>query len=248
MDTTSYVVLSRQIGLFRQMDVVANNIANVGTDGYRSESVMFKEYISGTGDKERKVSFTQDAQTVTNTKQGAIEPTGRALDAAIDGTGFFVVSTPIGDRYTRVGRFHVDPQGSLVNAQGNLLSGRGSQIVFSPGDHDIKIKDDGTITAKAPGSIADEIRGQLDIVKFGDEKALRKNANGLYSTDLPYEQAVLNEDFRIVGASIEKSNVNPTSELTQMIKINRAVGSTGKFMNEMHEMYRRTVTTLSRQN
>ena len=248
MDTTSYVVLSRQIGLFRQMDVIANNIANVGTDGYRSESVVFKEYLAGAGDKERKVSFTQDAQTVTNTKQGVIEPTGRSLDAAIEGKGFFIVNTPVGDRYTRVGRFHIDPQGSLVNAQGNLLSGRGSQIVFSPGDYDIKIKDDGTITARVPGSTAEETRGQLDIVKFADEKALRKNANGLYSTDLPYEQAVLNDDFRIVGGSIEKSNVNATNELTNMIKINRAVGSTGKFMNDMHEMYRRTVTTLSRQN
>lgn len=248
MDTTSYVVLSRQLGLFRQMDVISNNIANSNTDGFKSESLLFKEFLSATGDKGRKISFAQDSSTVTNTTQGVIEPTGRPLDAAIDGTGFFVVSTPIGERYTRVGRFHIDAERALVTAQGNPVTNKGSSIVFSQGDYDIKIREDGTITARVPSSVAEEVRGKLDIVKFTNEKALRKNANGLYSTTQPSEQAVVKTDYSIVGSSIEKSNVNATKELTNMIKVSRSVGSTSKFMSDMHEMYRRTITTLSKQN
>lgn len=246
MDTTSYIVLSRQIGLFQKMDAIANNIANANTDGYRSESMLFEEYLAGKGVEGRDVSFTRNVATHMNTSQGTLKVTGRPLDAAIEGDGFFVVSTPLGDRYTRVGRFHTNEQGILVNAQGHVVQSGGAPISLLAGDSNAEFDVDGTLTVLA-ASGQREPRGKLDVVKFDDQQLLIKNSGGLYSTNQASNAAVAYQDYRVSGGMIEGSNVNSTKEMTEMMRVNRAVGSTSKFMGAMDEMYSGAITTLSKQ-
>ncbi len=248
MDTASYIALSRQMGLFRQMDVIANNIANANTDGYKSESMMFAELVSQSASdamgRSEGVSFTNDIATIRDVGQGALQHTGRELDAAIDGKGYFVVDTPLGERYTRAGSFQVDSEGDLITSQGYKV--RGGSIAFSETDLNITIREDGLITVKT--SAGTEERSNLEIVKFENEQALKKVGNGLYTaTEIPLAADSLS-DYKISQGMVEKSNVNSTTQLTEMIKVNRGVGSASKLIGDLHELQRRAISTISRQN
>src|ERR1700742_5025265 len=114
MENALLVGLSRQTTLERQMDIVANNIANVNTNGYKSDNTLFEEYLNTPAHEDnfvgsdRRVSFTQDRGTYRDMTQGAIEETKNPLDIAINGSAFLTVQTPGGERYTRDGNLHIN--------------------------------------------------------------------------------------------------------------------------------------------
>ena len=109
MENTLLVGLSRQMTLERQMDVVANNVANINTTGFKADRSLFEEFLRSPAHEDnfvpsdRRVSFVQDRATFHDFSQGAVEETRNPLDVAIDGGGFLVVQTPAGERYTRDG-------------------------------------------------------------------------------------------------------------------------------------------------
>src|SRR3979490_2051676 len=152
MENTFLVGLSRQMTLERQMDVIANHVANVNTSGYKADRPLFEEYLaSGAHEdnfigRDRRVSYVQDRATFHDFSQGAAEPTNNPLHVAIDGGGFLVVQTPAGERYTRDGGLQINNQGQLVTAAGNPVLGTSGPIVFQPTDHDITIASAGNIT------------------------------------------------------------------------------------------------------
>src|SRR5262249_30237242 len=117
METASYVALSSQMALTRQLDIVANNLANASTPAFKAERVLFAEFVTQAGGP----SSVQDFGTPRDTKQGALSRTGNPLDVALQGSGYFALQTPLGVRYTRNGRFQLDPNGQVVNAQGYAL-------------------------------------------------------------------------------------------------------------------------------
>ena len=244
MDTASYIVLSRQIGLFNQIDVVANNVANANTDGFKSESVLFKEYLSPSG-RGTKSSFTSDVSTVRNLKQGDLKATGRSLDAAINGDGYFSVRTPLGIRYTRSGTFHINANGELSTKDGYPVLDNGAAIVFGEGDHGVEIAEDGSITALSAAG-GKELKGVLSVSHFSNQYAMKKSGNGFYSSEEIPTLAIPHSDYKIAQGMVESSNVNSTSELTAMIKLNRSVGSTAKFINDVHDMQRKAISTISK--
>ena len=245
MDNAAYVALSRQMALFNQMDVIANNIANASTAGFKSEQVLFSEYVKKTSEDE-KLSFSNDVATVTNFDQGSLRKTDRQLDVAIKGEGYFQVETPLGIRYTRVGNLIVNSTGVLTDSNGYPVQAEGGTINFDEQDFDIVIKENGMVAVKV-GSVLEE-RGQIRVVKFENEHLLKKLPNSMYKTDQVPEQAVVVEDFVVAQGMLEDSNVNPTKEMTTMIKINRSVGTTAKVIDQLHELQRRAVSTISRQN
>src|ERR1700738_184500 len=130
MQNMLLVGLSRQMTLERQMDVVANNVANVNTTGFKADRSLFEEYLqSGAhednfGATDRRVSFVQDRATFHDFSPGNAELTKTPLDVAIDGGGFLVVQTPAGERYTRDGGLQINNQGQLVTASGDPVLGR----------------------------------------------------------------------------------------------------------------------------
>ena len=125
METTTLIALSRQGGLRRQLDIVANNIANTHTNGFKAERVMFVEHlVKSPGGQRllgRKLAYVRDIATLVDFSEGPVEGTGNPLDLAITGEGFFVVQTEDGERYTRNGRFKLDDGGQLVNQNGESL-------------------------------------------------------------------------------------------------------------------------------
>src|SRR5580698_2436604 len=187
MENTLLIGLSRQTVLERQLDVVANNIANVNTAGFKADNSLFEEYLTSGAHEDnfvggdRRVSYVQDRGTFRDFAQGSAEQTKNPLDLAIDGSGFLVVQTPGGERYTRDGGLQLNNQGQLVTVAGNPVLGTGGPIVFQPTDHDINITPDGTITVVEGNGRTDSIRGKLRVVNFPEAQKLLKEGFNLYA-------------------------------------------------------------------
>ena len=152
MENAALIGLSRQIALGRELDVIANNMANVSTNGYKARQSRFKEFLMpgasaaafrqpGGG-----LSVVAETGTALDPSPGAIERTGNPLDAAIKGDGFFVVQTPAGERYTRNGAFTLNAQGQLVTSDGHTVMGESGPIAFSPQETGIEIGADRTVS------------------------------------------------------------------------------------------------------
>src|SRR6267154_6481437 len=174
-------------GLSRQMDVVANNVANVNTNGYKADRSMFQEYLASGAHEDnfpaadRRVSYVQDRAIFHDFSQGAVDETKNPLDVAIDGGGFLVVQTPAGERYTRDGGLQINNQGQLVTAAGDPVMGDSGPIVFQPTDKAINIAADGNITVLEGTGRTDSVRGKLRLVNFADAQKLIKDGSNLFS-------------------------------------------------------------------
>lgn len=220
MDNTLYIALSRQTSLWNQLDMVSNNLANVNTTAYKSVQPHFTEYLSKSKNDERllpdRLAFVHDFGIVRDYTEGAFSSTENPLDVAIHGDGYFVVDTPEGIRYTRVGQFKLNNDGMLVTANGDaVLDDRDRPIFFAPEETRIDINRDGTI-ATGNGVIA-----RFRLVRFADGQRLRTTHDGMYRTtegNPPLEA----EDAQLEQGMIEKSNVNAVVEMAEMIKLQRA--------------------------
>lgn len=248
MNNSIYIALSRQTGLFRNMDVVANNLANVSTPGYKEDTLVFDDYLVDDKDKfqDKKIAFSYDASMNTDFKEGIITHTERDLDVAISGQGFFKVETPEGVRYVRGGNLVFNQNQEIVTQQGyKLLSADGSPIRLNEDDNAVHISADGTVTTDVDGEIKGQViaRGKLAVVTFDDLKQLKKDGNGLFSTT---QAEVPDLDSKVIQGALEQSNVNSIVAMTQMIEINRGVSSVTGFMSDMHELTRRAISAYTR--
>jgi flagellar basal-body rod protein FlgF len=249
MENTLLIGLSRQATLERQLDVVANNIANVNTTGYKADSSLFEEYLkSGAHEdnfvgSDRRVSYVQDRGTFRDFKQGATEQTKNPLDLAIDGSAFLVVQTPAGERYTRDGGLQLNNQGQLVTIAGNPVLGTGGPIVFQPTDHDINVTPDGTITVVEGTSRTDSIRGKLRLVSFADAQKLLKEGLNLYTAGegsaQPDTKSVVRQGF------IEKSNVNAVAEMSRMMEVTRAYTAISTLLQPQSDLHKTAIQQLA---
>jgi len=247
MENTLLVGLSRQMTLERQLDVVANNVANVNTTGYKADSSLFEEYLmSGAHEdnfvgSDRRVSYVQDRATYRDFTQGAAEQTKNPLDVAIDGGGFLVVQTPAGERYTRDGGLQRNNTGQLVTAAGNPVLGTSGPIVFQPTDHDINISPDGSVTVLEGSSKTDSLRGKLRLASFPDAQKLLKEGFNLYSGD--GAQPDLKSNVR--QGFIEKSNVNGVAEMSRMIEVTRAYTQISTLLQQQSDLHKTAIEKLA---
>jgi flagellar basal-body rod protein FlgF len=243
MDNTQLVNLSYQLAAFRSMDVIANNLANVSTPGYKRESTKFEEFLSqgqplGEGDSgPQSISFVQDKGTVRDLTEGNIVNTGNQFDLAIGGQGYFAVQTSSGDtRYTRDGHFTLDPTGKIVDASGNSLQGSGGDITVSTEDGDIHIGKDGIVTG-AKGQL-----GQVKIVSFDNERALVKEGSNDYSTTQT-ANTVATPDVQ--QGMLESSNVSPVTEISHMLEIMRSYQASATLSQSQQQLTSNALDKLS---
>ena len=227
MDNASLIALSRQIALGREIDVIANNIANLDTTGYKSDGSVFREYLMPVANAgafqgaDRRLSYVQDRASWHNLGQGPLRQTGNPLDVAVDGDAFLVVQTARGERYTRSGSLQINAQGELVTANGDRVVGDGGELRFQNTDHDISISKDGSISvAEGSNTKADSARGKLRLVRFDNASRLQKDGSSLFSAPngtLPQPAP----NARVVQGSIEQSNVRAVTEMARMIEVTR---------------------------
>jgi len=229
MQNALLVGLSRQVALQREMDVIANNIANLNTTGFKSDGSVFEQYISPTARADnflaadRPVSFVQDRATWINLGQGPLERTGNSLDVAIDGRGFLVVQTPNGERYTRNGAMQINSNGELVTSEGYQVLGESGPITFQSKDRNITISEDGNISV-GEGSVAatESQRGKLRLVQFDQPGLLQKDGASTFKPPAGVTpQQADNKTSRIIQGTVEKSNVHSVMEMTRMIEVTR---------------------------
>lgn len=240
METPTYIVLSRQLGLSRQMDVVANNLANTNTPGFKAEGMVFSEYVIK-AEKPNKLSYVQDLASYRDLREGGLQPTGNDLDVAIQGKGYFVVQTPDGPRYTRNGRFQLNAAGEVVNNEGFRVMAGGAPLIINTDDGPINIAGDGTVSAdRTQGGNTPTIYGKLDVVDFANDAALKPVSGTVFASDeVPVQ--LTTDKFKVQQGMIEGSNVESIREMTSMIWVQRNYQAAQKFLEGEHERMRRAV-------
>jgi flagellar basal-body rod protein FlgF len=249
VQNTLLIGLSRQATLERQLDVVANNVANVNTTGFKADRSLFQEYLMPGAHEDnfvggdRLISHVQDRATFHDFSQGATEPTKNPLDFAIDGSGFLVVQTPAGERYTRDGGLQMNNQGQLVTAAGNPVLGTSGPIVFQPTDHDISVTPDGTITVVEGNARTDSIRGKLRLVSFPDAQKMLKEGLNLYAAGEGSAQPDTKSEVR--QGFIEKSNVNAVAEMSRMIEVTRAYTQISTLLQQQSDLHKSAIEKLA---
>jgi len=250
MENALLIGLSRQMVLERQMDVVANNVANVNTNGYKADKSLFQEYLKSGAHEDnfvgtdRAVSYVQDNGTFKDFTQGPTEQTKNPLDVAVDGGGFLVVQTAAGERYTRDGGLQINNQGQLVTAAGNPVLGNSGPIVFQPTDHDVSIAADGNITVQEGINRIDSVRGKLRLVSFAQAQALLKEGSNLYSADAG-AAAQPDTASKVKQGFIEKSNVNSVAEMSRMIEVTRTYTQIATLLQQQSDLHKTAIQQLA---
>jgi flagellar basal-body rod protein FlgF len=242
MENALLVGLSRQIALAREIEVIANNVANIGTTGFKSRSLRFEEYLDSDASADafknldRPVSFTVDKQSGLNFTAGPVEFTGNPFDVAIQGDGLFAVATPQGERYTRNGAFQLNNAGELVTSDGHRVLGDGGPFVFSAAEKGMAIASDGTVSSdQGP-------KGRLRIVTV-DPQALTNVGANLYSTTAAPAPASL--ELRLASGALERSNVQPVLEMSRLIEVNRAYSSVSTMLQRTDELRKSAIERLA---
>jgi len=232
MENAQLVALSRQIALQRQLDVVANNVANINTTGFKASDLLFEDYLmpvardNDFAGLDRTVHYTQDWATVHDLTAGAIEQTGNELDVALMGDGFLTVDTPNGPRYTRSGALAINAEGILVDLNGNPVLGNSGPIAFDDSDVDIVFGADGSVSTNNGN------KGLLAIAEFADPQILSREGDNYFAGPAP--DAAVNT--RVMQGAIERSNVSGVTEITTMIGIQRAYQSLANLMQKQDEL------------
>jgi len=238
------VGLSRQMVLSRELDSVANNLANLSTTGFKGGGMVFQEYLSptarvrGATSADRRLSYVEDSGAYTDFAKGPVETTGNPLDLAIDGDAFLTVETARGERYTRNGALGLDATGKLVTASGDAVLTTSGPISFSAQDGAITIAADGTISTDQGQ------RGRLRLVRFDSPQRLRREGNSEFSSSAPPVELAVGA-VRLVQGALEKSNVRPIVETTRLIEITRAYQSVSNMLQSGAELRRSAIQQLS---
>ncbi len=245
MENALLVGLSRQIALARELDVIANNVANTGTNGFKARSARFNEFIMPVASAEsfrlrdRPLSYVIDKGTPIDLTQGAVERTGNPLDVALRADNYLVVQTPGGERYTRAGSLAVNGQGQLVTQTGLPVLGEGGPIQFGPGETDARIAADGSVSSDQG------VRGKLRQVRFDNPRSLASDGNNLFSSTAPAQPA--GPLARVEPGAIESSNVKAVLEMTRLMEVQRSYQSMTSMMAKADELRAKAITRLADQ-
>jgi flagellar basal-body rod protein FlgF len=245
VENAALVGLSRQVALRRELDVVANNLANLGTAGFKNSQVVFNEFLMPVASAEtfargqdRRLSYVEDNSTWQDFASGPVQTTGNNLDLAIDGEAFFAVQTPGGVRYTRNGQFQIDAQGQLVTSEGHAVLADGGTVTFAPEETEFTVGTDGTI------STSEGARGKLTLSVFPGNRGLFAEGGSTFRADvapLPAEAS----QARIIQGAIEKSNTRPIVETTRLIEITRAYQTLTATMQRSDDLRRTAIERLA---
>ncbi|MCP3970140.1 MAG: flagellar hook-basal body complex protein [Rhodobacteraceae bacterium] len=238
MDSPGYVALTRQSGLLREMQTVANNVANAPTTGYRREGLVFSEHVRVLEPGEPSLSMARATVRHIDTAQGTLTETGGRFDFAIEGEGFFMLETPEGQMLTRAGSFTPSAEGELVAPDGARLLDAGGAPVFVPPDaRSVTLAADGTLSADEVPLTQIGLFAPADPTGLSRRGGVRFDAGG---DVLPAETAVILQGF------VENSNVDPVAEIARMIEVQHAYQMGQQFLDKEDERIRSVLQTLGR--
>lgn len=244
MENAQLVGLSRQMALQRELDVVANNLANLGTAGFKNEQVKFSEYLMPVAsaeifpnNRDKRLSYVEDRATYQDFSAGPVQITNNKFDLAIDGDSFFAVQTPNGVRYTRNGQFQLNTEGTLVTNEGYPVMSTSGPVQFADTELDVTIGPDGTVsTDQGP-------RGRLLLTRFGDPQMLAAEGSSMFRADGPGTELTPGQGG-VQQFAIEQSNVKAVVETTRLVEITRAYATLAQMMQRGDELRRTAIERL----
>ncbi|HTR16092.1 MAG TPA: flagellar basal-body rod protein FlgF [Acetobacteraceae bacterium] len=251
MEDTTYVTLSAQVALQHQLEVVANNIANANTSGYKADRQLFQTYVNRLAVPGNQVAFVQDRATYFDRSAGQFQTTDNPFDLAIDGDGFLSVRTPQGPFYSRDGRLHLSPDRTLVDTNSNPLLGEDGQPIQLPDDYTrVRVEGDGTVSILTANSIDWQDIGRIATYRPVSPETLRKAGNGLVSAPPNGMTLIPAQDTgsRIMQGTVEASTVQPVKEIANMTELSRAYERLQTLLSDDNDRERTMIQTLGRTN
>lgn len=238
MENSLYVGLSSQVALEQKMALIANNVANINTPGYRGQNAVFKEFVSNQPRMKEDVSLVFDYGQYQMTDPGPIKLTGNSLDVALVGPGFIGVSTPEGVQYTRAGNFALNALGELVTSRGYKVADQGGGVISIPPDAKYISIDEKGVISTDQGEVSN-----LMVAEFKDYQKMEPAGNGLYKTE---EQPVPASETRVLQGKLEGANVQAVVEMTRMIDVTREYQAVQRVVQSEHERQRTAIQRMLR--
>ncbi|MHB2168814.1 flagellar basal-body rod protein FlgF [Alsobacter sp. R-9] len=244
MENALLIGLSRQVALQRELDVVANNVANMGTTGFKARQLRFEEYIDQVASadafqtQDKPLSFVVDKGSGIDFTNGPLLRTENPLDVAITGKLLLAVQTPQGERYTRNGQLQINDRGELVTSDGYRVLGDGGPITFTSSETGLTIGRDGTV------STSEGQKGKLKLMMVANPGQLENAGFNLYTSATPLRVATA-EEARVESGTIEQSNVKPVLEMSRLIEVNRAYQSISQLIQRNDELARTALERLA---
>jgi flagellar basal-body rod protein FlgG len=241
-----------------QVQVIAGNLANMTTTGFKSQRAEFQdliyEHVQRVGAQASEtgnilpvgIELGSGVKTVGTPRlmtQGTLSQTGNQLDIAIQGSGWFKILLPDGTfNYTRDGSFQMDSQGRVVTAEGNLVQ---PTITVPANSSGLTINQQGQVSVTPAGSTTSSILGQFTLTTFINDAGLQANGDNLFSTTpasgAPQDGvAGTNGAGTLLQGSLEQSNVSPVTEISNLIAAQRAYEMNSKVITAADEMLQTT--------
>jgi len=236
MNSGFYAAFAGFTAKMQALDVLANNLANAGTSGFKGQHEFYKAVTASLGvtplsTLNRAINdYGVLGGAAVDLSQGNIEQTGNSLDLAIQGRGFFAIQTPAGVRYTRNGSFQLDPQGRLVDCAGDPVLGDQGPLQVPPGQ--VSVGPDGTV------SVAGALVGKLRLVEFAAPSQL--TPEGATRFNAPAGAARPSTGSVVDQGALEQSNVNPVESSVSLILIQRQAESLERALSVFQNDFNRT--------
>ncbi len=228
-----YTALSGAVAQEQALEVIANNLANVSTQGFKGDSVQFKEVLAQ-NHTDAQNAHVQVAEVFHDFSQGTLKNTQGRMDLALRGDGFFVVEGPQGEMLTRNGAFTLRGDGYIQNADGMLVQGQNGAMRVDPGAR-VRFDSFGSLFVTPPGigasPMGETMQDRVRVVNVDDPQKLQRAGHGLW--DLGGAQPVRGNTPIEVGA-LEQSNVNAISMMTKLIQVQRAYESYNRSIQQIH--------------
>jgi flagellar basal-body rod protein FlgF len=246
MEATTFVTLSAQMALEKELGVVANNVANASTAGFKADRQLFQSYVNQLKVPGGGVSFVQDRATYIDRQPGTIEQTGNPLDVAVQGAGYLSVRTAQGVQYSRDGRLQKGPDGTLMDSAGRtVLDPNGSALQLPDQYTDLQILGDGTVNVRVQGAWRSV--GQIALSEPGDPQTMRKAGDGLMTSGGGAMNPVDPDakGTRLVQGAIEGSTVQPVKEIANMTELSRSYERLQSMLSDDNDREQKMIQTLS---
>lgn len=236
MEAGLYVALSGQLAMQRRLDTLAYNVANASTPGFRAEEIKFEALLSKVS---TETSFASTGDNYISRRAGAVERTGNALDVAVDGDAWMSFQSPAGIVYTRDGRLTMTDNGDLQTVSGYpVLDVGGAPIQLDPAGGVPTIAHDGMITQNGVQL------GAIGLFTIPDGTKLNRHENSGVMPEGPVQPALEFNSVGIRQGYLERANVNPIVEITQLITISRAFESLTNSVDQTDATFRKAIDTL----
>jgi flagellar basal-body rod protein FlgF len=242
MNSGIYGAISGNMAMMKQLDVIANNLANVNTPGFKRDNISFEAVMAastlqGTDGSKDSPALTKESYSIDYTP-GAVKVTDNTFDVALDGDGFFAVNTPQGKAYTRQGNFKLDANSKLVTADGYEVLGNGAPIVINGGSV--------SFDAKGKIFVEGQQTGTIDVVDFPKPYDMRKVGSALFMPNSTGATPQPAKNTVVWQGHLEGSNVNTIEEMVRMIETTRSSESCQKMIQNYDQMTGHAVNELGK--